>query len=648
MTDFLDPDRYRHDRSAYERPTGKYVCGRGADWGRPCHAGPNFDGTCGGVSECQPIQRDGKWECRRPPALGGPCGEGPSGDGTCGRTQMPCAPRRSVRQLRWQFSIIVLGLVAALLAALTGVPSGVATGFGALDAGPLTGDHLNFTGPQGCTACHEPHGFETAGWLMAAFTDTDMTGKCLDCHTFGGPSRAVHNESQPAVQALGETGCMMCHSEHRGIAADISKLNDGQCASCHVKKFERFDIDHPEFKAPFPHFARSAIKFDHVSHLNKHFGDARFKDHAPVGCVGCHEVEGATRQVPPQGFEETCAGCHANQIPARELVLLRLPELVERPADPDDVIEACGPTLEQFEAARDGADAEEEEEFVSVSGDELGVVTAFLLGVPSDDPEEYDETFREFLQVLMLDGSPALVDMISERMDGPNSAGLFAGLNPEAVRQLACAWAANREYELPSEPEFGGWFGDFTELKYRPLIHADPVMRSWIELAVAANVESDDGDQNERTLQMREALLSPKNGPGACLKCHSVSQAEEGLVVNWSYESASSSARPHHWYSHNAHLRIVGVGGISLSDPVHGCATCHKLNSEADFKAGFDTFDAKTYESNFHAVKKESCVQCHAAERVRQDCQLCHKYHLEPGFKTEMMDEEEVSGDKES
>ena len=116
------------------------------------------------VSECQPTQRDGKWGCRRSADLGGVCDQGPGADGSCGCMQAPCAPLRSLRQLRWQYSVIVLGFIAALLAALTGIPSGVATGFGALDAGPLTGDHLNFTGPQGCAACHQPHGLLTAGW----------------------------------------------------------------------------------------------------------------------------------------------------------------------------------------------------------------------------------------------------------------------------------------------------------------------------------------------------------------------------------------------------------------------------------------------------------------------------------------------------
>ena len=247
------------------------------------------------------------------------------------------------------------------------------------------------------------------------------------------------------------------------------------------------------------------------------------------------------------------------------MVLVRLPELLERPAETSDVLEACGPTLEQLEAVRDGEEVEDEEEFESVSSDQLSVLTSYLLGVAADDPDEYSETFRELLQSLMTDGSPALTDIVSEHVGDEEASRLFAGLNPEAVRQLACAWASNREYELPSEPRFGGWFGDFTELKYRPMEHADPVLQSWIEFAISAELKFEDDDSQARTMAMRDSLLSPKEGPGACLKCHSVTSSEEGLSVNWTYEKVASVDRPHHWYSHNAHLRIVGVGGISLS-----------------------------------------------------------------------------------
>ncbi|MGH6719559.1 MAG: hypothetical protein ACREER_09600, partial [Alphaproteobacteria bacterium] len=69
----LDAESFRHDRSAYERPTDRLRCGRAALWDTPCPAGPTPDGRCGGTAECTPVRAKGdRVECRRPVAQGGP------------------------------------------------------------------------------------------------------------------------------------------------------------------------------------------------------------------------------------------------------------------------------------------------------------------------------------------------------------------------------------------------------------------------------------------------------------------------------------------------------------------------------------------------------------------------------------------------
>jgi hypothetical protein len=126
--------------------------------------------------------------------------------------------------------------------------------------------------------------------------------------------------------------------------------------------------------------------------------------------------------------------------------------------------------------------------------------------------------------------------------------------------------------------------------------------------------------------------LSPKEGPGACIKCHAVTRdAEDGpLRIEWRYHK--DEARSYQSYSHRRHLRLVDPQGVKLADPNKGCTTCHGLDANADFEAGFKDYDPATYSSNFVSMKKKTCVQCHAQGRVRQDCQLCHNYHKEPAF----------------
>jgi hypothetical protein len=59
-----------------------------------------------------------------------------------------------------------------------------------------------------------------------------------------------------------------------------------------------------------------------------------------------------------------------------------------------------------------------------------------------------------------------------------------------------------------------------------------------------------------------------------------------------------------------------------------GCLTCHYLEKGRPYLKSYDQGNPQKFVSNFGAVKKELCQTCHASGRVRQDCFLCHKYHV--------------------
>ncbi len=621
----MDQNRFEFDRSAYERPNNTYVCGRGGEWRTPCRQGPSHDGTCGGVAGCKPYHNRDRWECRRAKAAGGPCENGPAPDGTCGYTQSPCVPRRTLRQHRWRISVIAPGLVVAALAAFTHLAGDVDViaeifRIGALDAGELTDKHAGFIGAQGCKACHSAHGAPPMVWLASAFSENDMSKACVGCHTFGGPVSAPHNAIFTAGKKVRQTECAMCHTEHKGHDANISDLSDRQCASCHEKPFTDFGKDHPDFSKQFPHFRRSSIKFSHASHLGKHFEDRTVAKGVPASCTTCHQAESAQRTVELLGFEETCAVCHADQIAKRKLVVLQLPEFDETDIDPQSVVELCG--LNE--------DVEAEDDYESISSDEMSDISAYMMGLPSDDPGEYGTAFQELVMGMAEDGTTPLVEMLKGRVATVDLVQLLAGLNPEVTKRMACAWAFNLEYELPAEPAFGGWYGDLLELIYQPGGHADPVLMGWLNLAINAG-----GDSEEalgRAEKMRARLLSPKDGPGACIKCHAVTRdaADGPLRIEWRFHKDETGGHPS--YSHRRHLGLVDPSGVKLADPNKGCTTCHRLDANADFEAGFKDYDPMTYSSNFFSIKKETCVQCHAQGHVRQDCRLCHNYHKEPAF----------------
>lgn len=642
----MDPEKFRHDASRYERPTQRYRCGRGAEWGDPCPFGPSAKGECGGTSECQPAKVGDRFECRRPAYAGGPCSDGPRADGACAHQRPPCRPRRTIRSLRGILTVAAFTLVVAIIATFLTVSQ--SSSRAVISAGPLTGGHANFTAKTGCVACHKPHGGNTGVWAMAAFHEDDLTESCVTCHTFGGDPRLGHNAPSNGAPRSRQTQCTDCHTEHKGEHFNIVKVGDEACNACHKQRIDSFGKNHPAFKASFPHDRRTSIVFDHVSHMAKHFVDERYKARAPENCSSCHEMQGAGKAVKPKGFDATCAGCHGDAIVARDLVLLRLPEFSENLLDKHKVMAACGPTLEQWkmmmEAMSDKGDMDEmkgmmdgKEKYEAVSSEEASAVAAYLLGMPPDDPDSYTKPTQEFLWRLIEEGSAPVAELIDARAGHKVSDRMLAGLNPELVKRVACAWASNVEYQPPSDPAFGGWYGDGLELKYRPPHsdnHADPVALEWTLFAAASALEKNEA-LVDYAAAMRKVVLSRTEGVGACTKCHAVSDTGDGgLTVEWRF--AESNTRPFTGFSHPKHLTLVNPAGVNLMNPDAGCRTCHKPNEAAQYQASFDRTDPHHFESNFNAITKETCAQCHNAGQVRQDCKTCHSYHFKPGFDLRM------------
>ena len=655
----IDPERFRHDRSAYERPTFPYRCGRAALWGKPCARGPNIDGTCGGTTECAPFFKDDRYECRRPRTAGGPCAEGPLPDGTCSQQQPPCVPRPTLRAYRGRLTLLSVALTVALIAAFLGLsPDGAGT-LTSVNPGPLSGAHANFTKDRGCVACHEAHDQGVRGWLKAAFSADDLDQQCVTCHVFGGPANLAHNATFPGRADLAETTCIMCHTEHKGEDADISMMNDAQCDSCHKLKAPRFASGHPDFGSRFPYQERTAIHFDHVRHYNIHFEDPRYADRAPQGCVSCHEVETAEREVRPAGFEKTCKACHTKEFSADEyeLTVFAMPGLSPvqfLAVDHARLEKVCGPkneyTVEAFEEAKMTAEEaveagnpdNPEGDFSPVSDLELTPVQQWLVGAEETEIVDLEpdaspvEATLGLLSAMAEEGTTALTNAVADKAVGADGPTLFAGLSPELVRRAACAWAANAEYEGP-QAEGGGWRADALKLKYKARGHADPVIKAWLEFAIAAAASAEDEADRSRAETMRDQLLSADEGPGLCIKCHAVSAtsptdgqnaaAEAMLNIEWTRPGAAD--RFYTRFAHKPHITLLG--------PEAGCRACHKLDETVDYGKSFKTWDASAFVSNFKAIGIATCTTCHAKGQVREDCQLCHLYHLEPAFKKGML-----------
>ncbi|HEX9646680.1 MAG TPA: hypothetical protein VGB88_04230 [Alphaproteobacteria bacterium] len=179
--------------------------------------------------------------------------------------------------------------------------------------------------------------------------------------------------------------------------------------------------------------------------------------------------------------------------------------------------------------------------------------------------------------------------------------------------------AAVPESMMPEDIEgwmrAGGWYRQGYALLYRPIGHRDPFMRAWIDLT--AGVGPSPGAPH--ALQIFAEITSRK-APGMCGKCHSVDATADGTtVVNWRPKQRPQDVNRFTEYAHAPHFSLLDE---------KGCLTCHVIDYEADFMAGFNDLDASTFASNFKPMNKELCASCHVDSLAGDACTDCHNYHI--------------------
>jgi hypothetical protein len=520
--------------------------------------------------------------------------------------------------------VLAVGAVFALIGISLVLDPRVGGMISISDAGPLSKSHAKFTKEVGCPSCHVAHGKGPVTWIKAVFNNLDLSTQCVNCHIFEGPSFKAHNGNMSPDRKVQDTQCVMCHREHSGPTMSTRSLTPEQCNSCHKNKFESFEHGHPEFSEKYPYFNRNSIKFDHSSHLKKHFENPKFSDKAPDSCVGCHTITLSDREIRPEGYEVICAACHDSQITNKELILLRLPELVQDLIDQKSLVQACNFPESQ---------AKMDDEFLSISTEQPALVSAFLLNIPEDDPETYDQPLQDLISAMTEESSAPFADLIDGQTETAMSGRLLAGLNPEVLKRAACSWGLNLEYEPPAEARFGGWYADMLEIRYKPSGHSDPVAKGWVEFALAVSEKPVEDDKATRAVAMREQILSAKEGVGGCMKCHAVTEVKNAkgdsqLKVDWKYGKGDEN-RPFVRYSHNDHVEILGTK--------RSCTNCHILDKEADYLATFKEYDPSKWVSNFESIRKKTCMQCHSEDQINLECQKCHLYHFKPSFKKDML-----------
>jgi hypothetical protein len=676
------------DKSLYERPNQKWVCGRARD-GHCCLAGPDAHGNCTATTECRPLRKGDHWHCTRPSTLGGPCAEGPLPDGRCCREIPRCSPVRSVRSLR---GITVLMVVGATLASLV-MCLGSKYGQRLFSPGELSFAH----GSADCYKCHGPLQASAASWLPTAAIPSsahDNSVLCLKCHNVGEAPFQPHSLStqhlhlltlaslkqnsaarEPArfalvsfISSVGHGGesdiaCATCHKEHQGREADIKKITDSQCQNCHATQFASFAEGHPSFTR-YPFYRRTRIIFDHQSHLRGHFAEPAVAKFAPGTCLDCHQTDprGGAMLVKP--FEVVCASCHGDQIKGKSAVtpgipIISIPRMDDQRLSgdysigewPEDADQPLGPFLRlllsgdpQLRAAMDELQA------------------ADLSNLPKTDPKKLKaaQTLAWGIKSLIFDLGTRGQDEWIKRIDlglgrtltSSEQEGVTAFLSADTLQaafqssfphlqQEVLAYRKDSSHSptqlVPSPPlaspstvkaaspdawvSQGGWYsldGTFT-LSYHPRGHADRFLSSWMNLTVDASHTADPADS-----QAFFNILSTPTTAGLCSKCHSIDDTP-ARQVNWT-SRPDTLEHGFNRFSHMAHLSLLDMTG---------CLKCHPMkmneNNAADsYASAFapGKHDASIFHSNFQMIDKSVCASCHQPNRVREDCLLCHNYHI--------------------
>ncbi|OYW53282.1 MAG: hypothetical protein B7Y80_08225 [Hyphomicrobium sp. 32-62-53] len=169
----------------------------------------------------------------------------------------------------------------------------------------------------------------------------------------------------------------------------------------------------------------------------------------------------------------------------------------------------------------------------------------------------------------------------------------------------------------------GGWYRQDHAILYRPAGHKDKFIASWLLLT---------GPVSSKGAPSPEAAvfdtLTAKDAQGSCAKCHSIDETTgKGRTVNFTPITAKAKTGQFTRFFHEPHFGLMDE---------RGCVSCHELKKGQPTLKSYEQGDPKVLASNFGPVKKQVCKTCHTASAARQDCTLCHAYHVN-GVSTPIM-----------
>lgn len=644
----------------YQRPQQAWQCGL-ADEGPPCPLGPTGSGHCPAMAACRPVREGERWHCNRSPLRGGPCADGPGHEGGCPIVYR-CTPVRSLRTRRGRFIVgVAVAAIGAACMALSGSWRNEL-----IAPGPISVHHAQLLNGENatlrCAQCHAAGEASIAEWWKRS---TSASGQgvtqpmlCVACHSETVDREFALAAHGVAIETLAGAGggdaparledrlrdpresiaCSTCHREHQGLNHNLVAMSNDACQACHRQQYDRFAGDHPDF-AGWPYQRRTRIAFDHASHQAKHYPSEK----QPFTCAACHQPDATGERQLTSSYATTCAECHdksiatslADGVPLMALPTLDVDALSEAGHDmgpwPDDAtgdFEGAAPMPAALLLA---ANPQLEDALI-----ELGP-SLDLYDVDPDDAQQLRAAaavgggYRALTDDLAERGQAAVSERLSmvlgREVAGSELVGLAGGLSPDVARAYRDRWFAkpqaadggqgDRAAEL-GKVIAGGWVRDDLtfSLRYRPVGHADPWLRAWLDVLT----EAASGPNGARFEPLLRAAMKP-TAPGQCGSCHSVDRAADGrLAIQWRPFEPADEPRSFTRFSHGPHVMQRQTGD---------CASCHRISANGQTAASYAGDDPQEFVAGFEAMSKATCAACHTASAAGDSCMQCHTYHGE-------------------
>jgi hypothetical protein len=192
----------------------------------------------------------------------------------------------------------------------------------------------------------------------------------------------------------------------------------------------------------------------------------------------------------------------------------------------------------------------------------------------------------------------------------------------EAQTQAAPVNSIETDVDPEDWADYGGWYRQDYAIFYRPIGHKDKFTYTWLFLSGPLAPKGDTSP-----LAAVFDYLTSKDAQGSCTKCHSVDDNKaKGRLVNFSQASVKNKQGRFTNFIHEPHFSVVDnrIGNKENG----GCLACHNLEKGRPYLKGYEQSNPLNFVSEFGAVKKELCQTCHTSSMARQDCLLCHKYHV--------------------